>query len=236
MLGKRVLLDVSDGARTSRTGDELPPPGLVSPFSSLITALTGELGERITGDLSRPALPRGLVDRFWRDLDLLSRAPSRFLELERLAGLLDLRGLRVRERVRDLRYLFVGGERRLLSSYLLRPVRPLDLDLRLSLLLDLERDLDLPLPIGLGDLLLPLGLSSLLRISMSCFLVLCEEDTSSFRVITEDKGIGGATSGGGGGGAGAETGGGGGGVGSPFVAATVPFSATTGEAVVESGE
>lgn len=234
MLGKRVLFDESEGARTSRTGDELPPPGLVS-FSSLMTALTGELGERITGDLSRPALPRGLVDRLLRDLDLLSRS----LDLERL-GLLDLRGLRVRERVRDLRYLFVGGERRLLSSYLFLPERPLSLDLdrRLSLLLDLERDLDLPLPIGLGDLLLPLGgRSSLLRISMSCFLVLCEEDTSSFRVITEDRGMGGATSGGGGGGAGAEAaGGGGGGVGSPFVAAAVPFSATTGEAVVESGE
>lgn len=218
---------------TSATGEV--PCGL-SLFSSLGNDFDflGGVGDRGVGggDLPRPdvLLFLGLIVRdLFLDLDLLS------LDLER-RGLLDRLGLRVRERVLDLRYLLVGGDLLLLSSYLLRPERPLERDLLdLSLLLDLERERDLDLPRD-GDLRLP-RLSSRSR-SDSDFLDLCEEDTSSLRVMTDaGTGGGGADSGGGGGGgAAAELGGGGGGAGCMPVDEEVAGGGTAFGGVVESGE
>lgn len=219
---------------TSETGE--PPWGL-SRFSSLgrdfdFLGGLGDLG-RGGGDLPRAEdlLFLGLIERdLFLDLDFLSR------DLD-LRGLRERLGLRLRDRVRERRYLLVSGDLLLLSSYFVRPLRPLDRDLRdLSLLREPDRDLERDLPLD-RDLRLP-RLSSRSR-SVSDFLDRWEDDTSSLRVTTETGGgNGGADSGGGGGGGGAtaEFGGGGGGVGCMLVEEEAGAGGTVFGGVVESGE
>lgn len=134
----------------------------LSRFSSFGMDFDFRRGLEDLGDRPRVLLFPGLRER---DLFLDRERLSRDLDLR---GLLDRLGLLVRERVLERLYLLLGGDLRLLSSYLLRPLRPLDLDLlNLSLLRDLDRDFDLDLPRD-GDLRRPL-LSSLSR-SESDFL------------------------------------------------------------------